>query len=217
MNAKPLTIALLAASTLSTPALAQDVFGHDTLSSTASGAVALGAVFEDETGALGVAHVGTLVETVTRSGTTTSIELVQGDLDEALLYDFAWTVEPQEVSDSMQAFTEQADATELLGIIIRNTEGEIDLQPLGIPVVEDSGYVDIQPLTVLEIAGGIALSARTVDDMSRCCLLTNYHPMTAASLDDDGYVQLDMAATVIVDSTGTLIETATSFSSTGGR
>jgi hypothetical protein len=209
MNAKTLTIAfaLTTSSVVATPAMAQDSFGYDTLSKCClAGAQPLGTVVEYDDGSLGVVHVGNLTETTTRTGTSTSIQLVSGDLNDGLVYDFDFAVEPADVSDSMQAFT-ATSAAEMLGIIIRNSEGEIELEPLGIPVEDDSGHLDIHPVTVTEIAGGVEL---TTDNDAGLCCWAGTEEMSAATLDADGYVDFDLTGTITLDGAGTVLNATTS-------
>ena len=211
MNAKHTTITLLAATLAlaSTTALAQDRFGSDTLSgSLASGYQPLGAVMVDELGEVGVVHVGNIVTLSSRSGTTTAIELLQGDLYEGLLYDFDWAVQPQDVSVGMAEKVASSTSQELVGIIVRNTEGEVDLEPLGIMETEASGYVNIGPITVVEISGGVELAAPSIGQVSQCCITTP-EVLTTARLDRQGYVDLYDAGTVSVEHTGSLLEGTT--------
>ena len=208
MTSKHTLLALAAASLAlaSTTALAQDSFGYDTLSKCCwDGVQPLGAVRKAADGTLGVVHVGYLYE----DSSTTSVELIGGELDRGLLYDFDWTVEPADVSTSMADAVDTRDTTDMVGIIIQENDGDLNLQPLGVPESESSGgYVDIGPITVAEISGGIELAAPSNDPVSQCCI-TMPETLKAATLDRQGYVDLMDAGAITLDSRGNLLEGTT--------
>lgn len=224
MNAKHIILTVLATlvALCATPALALDSLGGDTLSKCCwAGELPLGAVITDADGGTGVVHVGNLVETTTRSGTTTSIQLFDGDIQDALVYDYDWAVFPEDVSDSMADFAAMTDSTELLGIIVRNTEEAVELAPLGVPMAGDNGTMDINPISILETTAGLALTTKTVDDLSMCCLLSNHYPITAATTDSDGYVGFSSVGSIATADAGdvqvTTTAATTSSYSTGRR
>ncbi len=224
MNAKTLTLAALTL-TFAADANAGQTFGVDTLGTALqAGAQPLGAVLPDADGNLTVAHVGNVITTDGRGGATTTVQLHDGDIDDAIVYDFDWAVFPEDISPSMATVVQQTDAKELVGIIIRNTEGALELQPMGVPMETEYGWIDINPVSITQTTLGLALTTRTVDDMSRCCLLGEYHPVTTAFTDSDGYVDFSSAGMITTDLDGDLVETTTSAAaatftatSTGGR
>jgi hypothetical protein len=214
MNAKTISLAALTIffATQATVANAAQAFGTDTLAAILdASATPLGAVVPDADGNLAVVHVGNLIETTTREGTTTSIQLLDGDIQDAVLYDFDWAVFPEDISNSMGALTAQTDSTELLGIIIRNGEAALELQPLGVPTTDETGAMDINPVSIMETSAGLTLTTKTVDDYSMCCLISNHYPITAAYTDSEGYVDFSSAGTIsTMDSGDVQATTATS-------
>jgi hypothetical protein len=207
MNAKtlPFALALVASSAVAIPAMAQDSFGYDTLSKCCwNGVQPLGAVREAADGTLGVVHVGYLYD----DASSTGVELIGGDLDRGLVYDFDWTVEPADVSTTMADAVASSDTTDMVGIIIQESDGDLNLQPLGVPSSESGGYVDIGPITVAEYDGGIELAAPSNDPVSQCCI-TMPESLKAATLDREGYVDLMDAGAITIDSRGSLLEGTT--------
>ncbi len=113
------------------------------------------------------------------------------------------------------------DSTELLGIIVRNTEEAVELAPLGVPMAGDNGTMDINPISILETTAGLALTTKTADDLSMCCLLSNHYPITAATTDSDGYVGFSSVGSIATADAGdvqvTTTAATTSSYSTGRR
>ncbi len=207
MNAKtlPIALVLLASSAVAVPAVAQDSFGYDTLTLCCwNGVQPLGAVREAADGTLGVVHVGYLYD----DGAGTGVELIAGELSRGLVYDFDWTVEPADVSTTMADAVAASDTTDLVGIIIQESAGGLDLQPLGVPASESGGYVDIGPITVAEYDGGIELAVPSDDPVSQCCI-TLPETLKAATVDRQGYVDLMDAGAITLDSRGSLLEGTT--------
>lgn len=205
MNAKQILPALISSFLAfgTTTATAQDSFGEDTLSKCCwAGAQPLGAVVLDASGNPGVVHVGNMVQTSTRNGTTTSIQLFDGDIQDALVYDYDWVVFPEDVSPSMAEAFQQTDGTELLGIIVRNTEEIVEIEPLGVPMAGSDGTLDLNPLGITHTRDGLALTTKTLDDTSMCCLLSDRYPITTATTDSDGYVDFSSAGSIITASAG---------------
>lgn len=189
----------------STTALGQDSYGHDTLSKCCwEGVQPLGAVRTDANGIKGVVHIGYLHE----DSASTSVELIEGNLSRGLVYDFDWTVEPADVSTSMADAVATRDTTDMVGIIIQENDGDLNLQPLGVPESETGGYVDIGPITVAEISGGVEIAAPSNDPVSQCCI-TMPETLKAATLDRQGYVDLMDAGAITIDSQGNLLEGTT--------
>ena len=103
---------------------------------------------------------------------------------------------------------ESSDTTDLVGIILQESDGDLNLQPLGVPSSDSGGYVDIGLITVAEYDGGIELAAPSDDPVSQCCI-TMPETLKAATLDREGYVDLMGACAITIDSRGSLLERTT--------
>ena len=126
--------------------------------------------------------------------------------------DFDWVVEPADVSTSFAAIAESYVDLKPIGIIEDNGTGVVGLKPIG--VLPSSGSVDLKPIGLDTLtADSISLKPIGLDDPTS---LVGLKPIGYVATDLSGYLDLDLAGTGTVSSTGTLTLRAAT-SSTSGR
>lgn len=180
-------------------ALDRESYTTSTSSTTTRSSVELkpiGAVMYDDDGYVGLKPIGY----VQLDGDSVSLKPIGYEAD--MIDDFEWSMDPADVSTSMADIADYAPSVELVGIIIRNIDGSVDLKPIGFEA-DDGSYVDLKP---------IGLDAATADSISLKPIGSDWSgelDLSEAEVDTDGYVDLKPIGSVAVEDDGSIVTTTT--------
>lgn len=198
LTASSATLAATRGSTTSTtPTIETALYSAD-LSGSWVDLKPIGVVTTDTSGYVGLKPIGWIA-----TAGDGSVELKPiGREYQSDIYDFAWAVEPADVSTSTAAVAADYEALEPVAVItLMGQDGydgsEIGLKPIGI-VADEGGYTDLKPIGLETMdSGSVSLKPIGVDESPIGLETIGY-----GTVDSDGYVELGQMGEVTVQYDG---------------
>jgi hypothetical protein len=140
------------------------------------------------------------------TGTDGSVELKPIGSEHQDSFDFAWTVQPEDVSTSFREASTDLAGLKPIGIIELDDDGFIGLKPIGMEETDASGYVDLKPIG-LDYQDGDTISLKPIGSemaIGDATDMIGLKPIGIIETDSDGYLDVQQMGEINVDSSGTV-------------